>query len=429
MGIFGTSGIRRVADKELFKIAFRTGLAIGSMYRKVVVGRDTRTTSSALRHAVITGVLAGGAECADAGIVPTPTLAYAARNFNAGVMITASHNPPEYNGIKLFNPDGSSFSEQQQVAIEQAVNYETNIATWKDFHPDFPIPQAIEDHIHRILQDVPHNLSLKVVVDCAGAAAYRITPSVLNSMGCEVIPLNIEPTGYFPHDPEPVETNLRGLIQKVKDTGADLGIAHDGDADRMMAIDNRGRFISGDKMLVILAREAGVDRVVTTIDASMSLERSGFQVIRTKVGDPYVSETLKQEKLYFGGEPSGAWVFSSFSFCPDGPYAAARLVKFASQNNLADIIDSIPSFPVRRGSIQGQGLNLDKLENKLKILRPVSISRTDGLKIDFLDGWLLVRPSGTEPKIRITAEALTEDRSNELYIIAEKIISDTLKGM
>jgi len=201
-----------------------------------------------------------------------------------------------------------------------------------------------------------------------------------------------------------------------------LGIAHDGDADRMMAVDDKGRFIPGDKMLAILARDSGSKDIVTTLDASLNIEEMGFKVRRTPVGDPYVSEELKKGGG-FGGETSGAWVFPQISLCPDGIYAAARIASIASREQLSVLVDSLPSYPLLRGSILGDRANVEKAKDRLMArLKPVSMDTLDGLKLNFKDGWLLVRPSGTEPKIRITAEARSEAAARKYYESSVKII-------
>lgn len=425
MTLFGTSGIRRLADRDLVELALQVGLAVGSIYSHVIIGRDTRTSGSTLRHAVTSGLLAAGARCSDAGVLPTPTLAYVTREFEAGVMITASHNPPQYNGLKLLNPDGSAFSSQQQKQIEDLANGSSAInVQWDKMQSGVNYSTAVEKHVARIMQDFPGELKLKVVVDSGCGAAYFITPHLLTQLGCEVTAINCHPDGIFPHDVEPVEANLGDLIQVVKGSGSDLGIAHDGDADRMMAIDDRGRFIPGDKLLAILAQASGSKKIVTTIDASMCIEEMGFQVERTKVGDPYVSEGLKNGGK-FGGEPSGAWVFPQISLCPDGIYAAAQIIAIASRQKLSLLVDSIPSYPVIRGSIDGKIADINDLKQKLSAeLKPASIDTIDGLKFYFKDGWLLVRPSGTEPKIRLSVEAKSEQTARRLFENGAKIIKE-----
>lgn len=416
MALFGSSGIRKLAKRELLEIALKTGLAVGKIHKKVIVASDTRTSNEAIKFSFLSGLLAAGAQSFDAGIVPTPTLAFAARNFDAGAMITASHNPPQYNGIKLLNPDGSAFDGQQRERFEELITDSAlSAAPWQEMRRNRSYVGAVEEHIAKIKGDIAKPLRLKVVLDCGCGAASVITSELLSQLGCEVIELNCFPSGFFPHDVEPVEANLADLIQRTRESGADLGIAHDGDADRMMAVDDEGRFIPGDKLLLLFAGQLNAERVVTTLDASMAVEEAGFNAVRTKIGDIYVSEELKNGGE-FGGEPSGAWIFPKHSFCPDGIYAAAMIADIASRIKLSDAVDRIPKYFIMRGSIAGDDIKLFvELERKLMALNPVSVSDIDGIRLVFDDGWVLIRPSGTEPKIRLTAEAKNEARARELY--------------
>ncbi|GAI87971.1 unnamed protein product [marine sediment metagenome] len=203
-------------------------------------------------------------------------------------------------------------------------------------------------------------------------------------------------------------------MKATGEVGADLGIAHDGDGDRMMAVDDRGRFISGDKLLAIFAQALKAKEVVTTIDASMAIDEMGFSIRRTRVGDTYVSEELKNGGD-FGGEPSGSWIFPGISLCPDGIYAAAQVVAIANRRKLSELVDSIPGYPLLRGDISSEGVVMSSLEPHLTAMKPLSVSNIDGIKLNFGDGWLLIRASGTEPKIRLTAEAKNETRAHQLY--------------
>jgi phosphoglucosamine mutase len=415
MQLFGTSGIRRIADEGLIQLAQKVGLAVGNVCRRTVVAGDTRTSSEAMKHAVTSGLLAAGSKCYDAGIVPTPTLALATRGFDGGVMITASHNPPQYNGIKLLNPDGCAFDSNQARQIEEMVLGDScSAVSWQEVGSSGTYGEAVEQHIERILQDFPAPLNLKVVLDCGCCVGSVITPYLLRKLGCDVIGINCYPSGFFPHDVEPIEANLGDLIKATKEFGADLGIAHDGDADRMMVVDDKGRFVSGDKLMVILAQAVRAKEVITTIDASMAIEEIGFSVTRTRVGDTHVSEELRKGGD-FGAEPSGCWVFPKVSLCPDGIYAAALIASVASQQKLSLLVDKIPSYPLLRGSISSEGVAMSKLEQRLKAMKPLSVSNIDGMKLGFDGGWLLIRPSGTEPKIRITAEAKSEAKVRRLY--------------
>ena len=413
--LFGTSGIRDLADQHLLKLALEVGLALGGIYRRLVIATDTRTSSDAMKRAVQAGIEAAGSSCADAGLLPTPTLALATREFDAGVMITASHNPPEYNGIKLLNPDGCAFSPEQQQQLEEVMDGGSPVAAgWASFGHVSPHQGAIEGHTDYILDRFESGAPIKVVLDCGCGAASVITPGLLQRMGCQVMAINCNPSGFFPRASEPTAANLGELMKAVTEFGAGVGIAHDGDADRMMAVDDKGNFISGDRLLVLFARELGAREVVTTVDASMAVEESGLRVIRTAVGDNHVSWRLKEGGL-FGGEPSGSWVFPQGSLCPDGIFAAAQLVAIARRQRLSRMIEAIPAYHIIRGSTVGDGDKLSHLEQRLESLKAKTIDKTDGHKLLYEDGWLLVRPSGTEPRIRLTAEAKTEARAREIY--------------
>ena len=428
MPLFGTSGIRGVADGNLVQLVLKVGLAVGKVYRNVVVGGDTRTSSDALKHAFISGLLAAGSKSYDAGVTPTPTLALAAKEFDAGAMITASHNPAEYNGIKLLNPDGSAFNSYQQKQIEEMIlGASFPAARWDEIKSSGIYNGAIEKHIERIIPDFPTRLRLKIVVDCGCGAASVATPYLLKKLGCNVKALHCYPSGFFPHDAEPTEANLGDLIRATREIGADLGIAHDGDGDRMMVVDDRGRFVSGDKLMILFAQEVGAKEVVTTIDASMVIDEMGFKVTRTRVGDTYVSEELKRGGR-FGGEPSGSWVFPNISLCPDGIYAAAQVAAMASRRKLSLLVNDIPYYPLLRGSITSKGVVVSELERQLLTMESLSVSNVDGIKLDFEDGWLLVRASGTEPKIRVTAEAKSEARVHQLYDDGIRAIKECMES-
>jgi phosphoglucosamine mutase len=425
MRFFGTSGIRAVFNQDLLNLAFRVGLAVGKSYRNTVIATDTRTSGDVMKHAVMSGLLSAGAGCQDAGVAPTPTLAYATRLFDAGVMITASHNPPEYNGIKLLNPDGSSFTVEQQENIEKEIeSKELAPSSWEEIRRSSLYKGAIENHVNFIVYRFPDGLKLKVVVDAGSGAASEVTPGMFQQLGADVIPLYCNPGGFFPRGIEPTEENLQELCEKVRETGADLGIAHDGDADRMMAVDDLGRFVPGDKLLAVFTRALGANDLVTTLDASMIIEEMGVKVRRTRIGDTAVSEELRNGGD-FGGETSGSWIFPEISLCPDGIYAAAQLAALAGRQKLSELIDSLPSYPLKRGSTSSEGVSIPFLESSLNALEPLSVGNTDGIKLNFPDGWLLVRPSGTEPKIRITVEAKSEEKAVQMYDMCIKAIEES----
>ncbi|MDP2952404.1 MAG: phosphoglucosamine mutase, partial [Chloroflexota bacterium] len=296
---------------------------------------------------------------------------------------------------------------------------------WEHMESSRPYPGALETHLDRILRDFGR-APFKVVVDGGGGAASLATPRLLKELGGEVITLNCQPTGTFPRGSEPLPENLNELMALVTSTGAHLGIAHDGDGDRTVAVDDKGRFIPGDKLLILLARGLGVSRLVTTVDATMALEETGLEVVRTKVGDAHVSEALKKKGGDLGGEPAGAWIFPRISYCPDGLYAAAQLAFMASAERLSALVDSIPSYPLLRGSVEGNAA-WAPLEERLMDLKPLSTNGEDGVKLLFADGWLLVRPSGTEPKIRVSAEARDAKEAERLFRRGMEIVRASVK--
>ena len=431
--LFGSSGIRTKISQELLQTAFRVGLAIGNPQNSVIVACDTRTSSEAMKHCILGGLLGAGAKVYDAGIVPTPTLAYATRNFDIGVMITASHNPPEYNGIKLWNSDGSAYHSAQRKELETVLKQKSaNLASWCEMGKCLPFIGATEEHIDRIARDFSSTLNAKVVVDCGCGTASMVTPHLLRAMGCEVLAISSHPSGFFPRDGEPNADSLEQLSSLVRATGSNIGIAHDGDADRMMVVDENGIFVSGDKLLVLLAQALDCRSVITTVETSMAIEEQGFSVVRTEVGDPFVSEQIKKDKADFGGEPSGAWIFPSVSFCPDGIYAAAVAAKIAAEDKISARVNSIQSYPLLRGSVHVDTSIIHKLEQELSMISKsnssTKLSKIDGIRLSFEDGWLLVRPSGTEPKIRVTAEARNQERADSIYNLGIQAINRCMEN-
>ncbi|VVB95886.1 putative phosphoglucosamine mutase [uncultured archaeon] len=425
MSLFGSSGIRGLANKEITpELALKVGYVVGSMYGSVVIGKDPRTSAEMIEHALISGLLSTGCSVTRAGMIPTPTLAFASKNFDCGVMITASHNPSEYVGIKLWNKSGMAFDTGQQDQIESILEKSSwKSAQWNNIGKVDIESRAIKEHSRAIL-DKAGRASRKVVVDCGCGAASVITPYILREMGCQVFTLNSQPDGHFPgRYPEPVEENLSLLKSTVVATGADLGIAHDGDADRMMAIDNKGRFVSGDKMLTFFAVREAKNAIAVPVDTSRIIDDllTGIKISRTKVGDVYVAEELNKIHGEFGGEPSGAWIFPEMSLCPDGIYAAARLVEIVEkEGDFARLLDSIPEYPVKRGAFPCSDKKKAMAEVAERFVELGDINTLDGVRVDMEDGWVLVRPSGTEPKIRITVESA--NRCDELYAMAEGIV-------
>ena len=402
--LFGSSGIRRKFDQTLVDTALKVGSVLAANSSDCIVGMDTRTTSPLLAHLVVSGIIGGGGTAHVAGIVPTPTVAFNTRTAQTGCMITASHNPEEYNGLKLFNPNGSSFTLSQQAEMETLLKS----PHWADWQHQGTMQtfDAITPHKNAILDMITIKPDLSVVVDCGNGAGCTLTPTLLADAGAKTTCINCDTSGHFSRLSEPLKEHLGYLGEMVKKTESACAVVHDGDADRMMAFDNRGRFIDGDHLLMLFSKYLNAGKVVTTSDASMIIEGIA-EVRRTPVGDSYVSEEL-QKWGDFGGEPSGAWIFPKISLCPDGPYAAALFCEIASEWDVASELDAMPTYPILRESCVCK--NAREMVTSLGASNP-----TDGIRVADEDGWYLIRASGTEPKIRITAEGHTLKKAKEMF--------------
>jgi phosphoglucosamine mutase len=430
--LFGTSGIRgKLCSDITLELAIDIGRAIatyaGGKGSKIVLGYDSRTSNIMIENAVTAGILECGGNVLKLGMAPTPLVGYATMKLvaNAGVMITASHNPPEYNGIKLWNPDGMAYRQEQERAIEEIIhkkNFKT--VSWEDIGKIVSEEEVVSHYMEDILDQVDIHPGIKVVVDCANGAAAYLSPLILRNAGCTVVSINSQPDGFFPGRlPEPSQKNLQELMKVVKATGADIGIAHDGDADRMIAIDEKGRMADFDKLLAIVSREVG-GKVVTTVDASLCTDKCmdevDGRVIRTKVGDVHVAEAIEDNNARFGGEPSGTWIHPNFCMCPDGILSALRVIEILQKYGPLSVqLDAVPSFPTIRDKVDCENfqkdLIMEKVESELQNILDdvVDVNRIDGVRISMDDGsWVLIRPSGTESFIRITLEATSDEKAH-----------------
>ncbi|WP_432703643.1 phosphoglucosamine mutase [Methanothermobacter thermautotrophicus] len=430
--LFGTSGIRgRFGEKVTLELAADTGRALATHLGgdgEVVVGYDTRTSSQLLENALIAGIVECGCDVTRLGMVPTPLVGYAASRLGAaaGVMITASHNPAPYNGIKLWNPDGMAYRPSQERVIESIIHSrDFKRKAWDELGSITTVDMR-DDYVRAVLETVEIKKPLKVVIDSGCGAASHLSPLIFRKAGCRVITLNSQPDGFFPgRDPEPVPENLSELMETVRSTGADLGIAHDGDADRMVAIDDQGRFASFDKLLALMAREIG-GKIITTVDASLCVDEclgDCGEVTRTRVGDVHVANTIAEEGARFGGEPSGTWLHPDFCMCPDGILSALRVAELVSARGpLSELLEEVPSYPNIRDKVpcpdEKKDIIMERVAAELsdQFGETSDINTIDGVRISLDDGsWVLVRPSGTEPYIRITLEGKTEEKARYIH--------------
>ncbi|MCD6461424.1 MAG: phosphoglucosamine mutase [Thermoplasmata archaeon] len=444
MGLFGSSGIRGVVGKDFTpELAMDIGAAVGSLYGRCVVGRDTRWTGEMFSRSLMAGLMAAGCDVWDAGVVATPTIAGLAADYDCGLMVTASHNPPEYNGVKFWNPDGTSFNTPQMRRLEEMIaRRDFRRAKWDNVGRYHVREDAVAFHMDRIMRHIPSLKGLRVVVDPGNGSASLISPRLLRMLGCEVLSINANPDGSFPGRPsEPEEENLAVLKETVVSWGADIGLAHDGDADRMTAVDERGRFLGGDIIVLLFAREFAGRRVVVPVNATMAVDdmvkgKEGGEVFRCRVGDVYVTEKLKEVEGDFGAEPSATWTFSEYGYFPDGIYAAVRLARMALEakdggETLGALVDRLPRYPIYRKNVtyppERRSEVVPGVYDRLRRLEG-RITDVDGIRVDTEDGWVLVRASGTEPKFRITAESRSDARARELFDTAVEILDEVIGG-
>jgi phosphoglucosamine mutase len=376
-----------------------------------------------LEDALVSGLLAGGVDVALIGVVPTPVLAYLTKvlKADAGFMLTASHNPPQYNGIKIFNGDSLSYADESQSAVEKIIDEaHFAMANWRGIG-EASVADVSRFYVEKVTKAVTLRRQWRVVVDPGCGATFNVAPVVLRAVGCKVTALNAQPDGFFPaRSSEPTAESLKDLAQVVKALNAEIGVAFDGDGDRVAFIDEQGGFVDFDRALAAFSAYAvkknGGGTVVTSVEASMCVEKmveaEGGKIVRTRVGDVYISETMKRCNAIFGGEPCGAWVHPHFHYCPDGPLSAVLLLKALEEENksLREFIAEVPEYVTLRENIACKNevkyKAVKKIEATIKSAFPdySDFSTVDGVRLALENGWLLIRASGTEPLIRLTVE-------------------------
>lgn len=445
--LFGTNGVRGVINQDLSaQLAMDLGKAIGTyMKGNVAIGNDPRTSADMIRSAVAAGIMSSGANVIDLGMVPTPVVQHYVKSNDiaGGVMITASHNPPEFNGIKCIDADGTEMPRHKEEEIEKNY-YKKSFSNmlWDQVGSAYPRSGAIDAYLSSIISLVDvqaiKNAGLKVVLDCANGASTVSSPRLLKDLGVRAITLNGNPMGTFPgHPSEPTEDHLKDLIATVKETGADLGIAHDGDADRTIFIDNKGHYLYGDKSLAIVASEMVKENnggtVVTPVSSSNCVEdvvtAEGGKIVYTKVGAPIVSRKMIEIGAVFGGEENGGLIFPKHQYCRDGAMTAAKMLEIVSkQGPLSELVEKLPKYSQdKRKTVCPNDLKDSVLAYLVKQYEKEEVNTIDGVKICYSDGWTLVRPSGTEPLFRIYSEAKTELEAKERSDECEKILSDAIR--
>ncbi|MBP7119943.1 MAG: phosphoglucosamine mutase [Methanolinea sp.] len=433
--LFGTNGVRGVVGKDMTPaLALSIGMALGTMRQgTIAVGRDTRTSGPSLASALKAGLLAAGCDVVDLGILPTPALQFIVReHFDAGAVITASHNPPEYNGVKVVEPDGTEMGDEQSIVLEGHIfKGDSHFASWDRVGRERDAPSMVDEYVNSVVDSFPSDTGkgFLVVADPGCGAAAWTTPEILSRMGCRVFSLNSQMDGTFPGRlPEPSPEGLAPLADLVKATGARFGVAHDGDADRAVFIDDRGRFLEENRQFGLIADFICRERkgvIVTPVSTSRIIEviaeRRGCTVCYTPVGSIYVARTMidlahNGTEVAFGGEGNGGLIYPKHQLCRDGGMTAATMVALlaSSSQPLSSLVDALPHFYMIKEKIREKDA-AGLIERLKKAFSGESLDCTDGIRINREDSWALVRPSGTEPLVRVMVESAFEERATQFY--------------
>lgn len=442
--LFGTDGVRGVANKDLSPLLAyylgRAGAYVLSEFHKkpvIVVGKDTRISGDMLESALIAGICSAGANVIKVGVMPTPSIAYLTRYFNAdaGVVISASHNPVEYNGIKFFNRDGYKLPDAMEDEIETIM---------KNADGQIPNPVGIqvgkvlvEDGVRPYIDFVKSiagiDLSgMKIAVDCANGASYRVAPEALKALGAQVYVINDKPDGCN-INVNCGSTHPDAISDFVKRAGCDVGLSFDGDADRLIATDENGEVIDGDHIMAIcgtymnrrglLKNSTVVTTVMSNMGLGVALKKAGIKMVRTKVGDRYVLEEILREGHNFGGEQSGHIIFLDHNTTGDGLITAVNLLKAMVEEKkaLSELAKIMTVYP--------QVLLNVKVKDKFKYDHNPRIEETVKKAEEILGerGRIVVRPSGTEPLIRVMVEGEDKGEINKVAQDLAQVIKEELQ--
>ena len=445
MKFFGSSGIRGLANVEITPaVAMRLGSALATIHDggSVVIGRDTRITGPMLEAALSSGVTSCGADARHVGVLPTPVVAWLTRELeaDAGVAITASHNPPEYNGFKAFNHHGMSLTEAEQAEVEALME-----SGEFDYAPGDCVGSAEElDATAMYLEAVDDFVDVgrgwRVACDCFCGATTAVVTDAFDGEGLTPSIINGDPDGHFPAGtPEPTVESLGRLGSYVRQIGAEVGFGFDGDGDRMMAVDDAGTPVDGDRLLAAYAgyvcERRGGGTVVTHVGASMCVDdavsRAGGKVVRVRVGDAYITEEIQRRMAVFGGEPIGAWILPEFQLCPDGVVSALKLLEAMEDRDqtLREFVAGVPEYPTlsAKAETRQKARVMERvLEGYSSVFGDVKeVNRVDGVRLRLDDGWVLIRASGTEPIIRLSAEGKNKKAAEDLITKGKTLIKQS----
>lgn len=445
--LFGTDGVRGVVNEELTPLFItRLGLAIGAYFQegsRILVGMDHRAGNDAIKRIIEGALILSGLKVYDAGYTPTPALQYAVKSlgFDGGVMITASHNPPEYSGIKVIGPHGIEIDRDEERVVEELFWSErTRLINWRSLSKQVePYPLVNEFYVKSIVEKVDREkisrFGYRVLIDPANNVGALTTPTLIKQLGAKPIVINgtldQEPARY----PEPTPETLKQTVEIVLATKADIGVAHDGDADRAIFIDDKGRVMWGDRSATLISRHLVVNRgekgrVYTGVSSSTMIEDIlrplGIEVVWLKVGSVDIAHAMRRAgDALCGFEENGGFMYPPHQYVRDGAMTTALLLEYLAveKRKLSELFDELPVYYVIKTKYKMTRENalrvVEMVKAEFKHERQITI---DGVKVVSRDFWVLVRPSGTEPLLRVMIEAKTEDLAKIILERVESIV-------
>ena len=450
MGLFGTSGIRgKVFEKITPEFFLELGKAIASSLPEkssVAIATDSRVTKDILKSALISGLLTCNINVVDIGIAPTPVLAFLTKRLNCttGVMITASHNPPEDNGIKLWNSDGMAYTTHEEQQIEDALKLKKYRSPQWDktgaLKYDYNAKKA---HADELLKRIEIRRYFKVVVDPGNGAASGYASTVFENAGLDVLPINDEPDGLFPNrSPEPTAETVKGAISYLRREDADIAVCFDGDADRVVFCDREG-FIGYNEAISFIARlkilqERRMKKVITTVETGRLLDYAirdlGGEVIRGKVGDGYVGHEVKKDGASLGVEQIGVYIMPDMGYYPDSIYAALYLLaNIENADEIRAFINEMPTLHFKKEKVHVVDKLkyevMERVRDHLDAFSDYRLNSKDGLRLDFENSWILIRASGTESLIRVIAESEDWDELKKLIDKGIKAVNEAKREL
>jgi phosphoglucosamine mutase len=446
--LFGTSGIRGIVNQDLSPDFCRqVALAIGTTLppaSTVCIATDTRISRDMIKEAVTASLLSCSINVVDLGILPTPALALLTResNFAAGIMVTASHNPPEFNGIKLFTENSLGYSQAQEAEIEKVYfNQKFRQGKRGTLEQAQDMKQRYLSFIEGKLSPTGFNHQLKVVVDPGNGAASKFASYIFVQMGFDVIPINDEPDGLFPgRSPEPKADTLQSTVSFLRHHNADLAICFDGDADRVVFCDKEG-FLGFNEPIAFISRLAikrtGKKKIATTVETGtlldLAVKNLGVEVVRGRVGDVPVAHLAQELDAALGVEQVGVYIFPELGYYPDSIFASLFLLsQLSDAGEIRQFFQGIPRLSFEKAKIfcpnELKELVMTQVKERSHLFAADEINTLDGLRLEFPDSWMLIRASGTEPVIRVVSESTSQAETDGLVSKGKELVQSLVEA-